>query len=205
MKKYKFLAIIITVALIAGVSIFFACEKEEKTSQSQNSESQIQAKAGSPWWVVALQLIPGIHVVYQSGLYREVIKFSPDGTPCKEIHCDPPYEATCLFELTVKSTGKNLSSDGITIQSGNEIPCILGFDNERNIVLAIDYSANPEACDKFFYSNVVDFTYSYTIDDPEVLQQLHQTEKITIFGQYDIHETSYAEQIIKYIILKTAD
>jgi uncharacterized membrane protein len=30
MKKYKFLAIIITVALIAGVSIFFACEKEEK-------------------------------------------------------------------------------------------------------------------------------------------------------------------------------
>jgi hypothetical protein len=42
MKKYKFLAIIITVALIAGVSIFFACEKEEK---STNSEKNLQTEA----------------------------------------------------------------------------------------------------------------------------------------------------------------
>jgi len=37
MKKYKFLVIIITVALIAGVSIFFACEKEENSKVNQKS------------------------------------------------------------------------------------------------------------------------------------------------------------------------
>jgi hypothetical protein len=205
MKKYKYTTIALIVA-IAGSNIFYGCSKGENNNKEEIITEQIIKKETKglveilkkAW--AALKAITAIEVEvnYKTGYYNA--EYYENGN-LKRAWCNPG-DATCNLDIKVGSISANLSSEGDGEEYPNKIASYLVIDDQKNVLLALHYNSNPDECKKFFYSDdVIDFTCPYVIDNPRVLKQLYQEEKITIFGKYDVPTIAEGDELVKYISL----
>jgi hypothetical protein len=209
MKKL-IITLSITVILIASAAIFYSCEKEEKTSQSTENVSTADPIQQKGWWSALVKFVKSMVTVsvnvsfeYKDGLYYA--EYYENGN-LKHEECKEPADKVCVLK---GNAGGSIGAIGHGDEGSNwdgdyTMDCILGIDKDGNIILAADWNADPEACDHFFFSDKTEITCPYTIDNPSILNQLNIDTPIIIRGIYSVYNYSDGEDIIKYIILKTA-
>jgi hypothetical protein len=194
--------------IIVGGVFFYGCKKDNSSLKGEINTEQVIEKEQKVWqwlkdaWAAVKAAVGGVEVNYQTGYWKETIEYYENGVVKKHEKECKEGGAVCTLSIKVGSTNLNLSSDDDDdVEYPNLVEPWFVVDGQNNVMLVVHYNSNPEACNQFFYSDVIEFTYPYVINNPEILAQLYQTKIIRIFGSYNVHTVAVDDEILKYIIL----
>ena len=189
----KNLKSVLSVFTLAALLFLTACNKDAPLEIKEVNKTNISSEDRFPWLPVISGLVY-IVVELSEGQYSKTT--APDGTVTEK--CSGV--GNCGTHGTVQGTGNPLSTGETPGYASDYFSnAILAKTHAGEVILGMDETADPATREKFFYSNEVYLSPAYTIDNPEVLEQLGENEPIVLEERH--YEVKDVEGLL-YIVLK---